>query len=148
MRTAVNPLAPGAAAGVGEDMIRHLVHTFYGRVREDGVLGPIFNREVHDWDEHLNKLCDFWSSVVLMTGRYKGTPMRAHAALSEISAAHFDRWLTIFRSTAADVCPPQAAALFVDRAERIAQSLERGIAIHRGQLMGSGERLVGGDAVP
>ena len=116
MRTAVNPLAPGAAVGVGEDMIRDLVYTFYGRVREDGVLGPIFNREVSNWDEHLEKLCDFWSSVLLMTGRYKGTPMRAHAALPEISAAHFDRWLAIFRSAAADVCPPQAAALFVDRA--------------------------------
>ena len=141
MQTVVNPLAPGAAVGMSEDMIRNLVHTFYARVREDEVLGAIFNRVVGDWDEHLDKLCAFWSSVMLMTGRYKGAPMQVHAALPEISTALFDRWLAIFRLAATEVCPPPAAALFIDRAERIAQSLVHGIAVHRGQFMGNGEFL-------
>lgn len=133
--------SPGAVLGVTEDMIRNLVHTFYGTVRADALLGPIFNAAVTDWDEHLEKLCAFWSSVTLMSGRYKGAPMRAHAQLPGISAEHFDHWLALFSDTARAVCPPDAAALFVDKAQRIAQSLELGIALHRGHMLAPGERL-------
>lgn len=133
----IRPEAPGAAVGITEPVIRTLVHTFYARVREDDMLGPIFNGAIENWDEHLDKLCAFWSSVTLMTGRYKGMPMPVHAALPAISAAHFDRWLDLFGDAARACCPPDATALFVDRAERIAQSLQMGIALHRGELLPS-----------
>ncbi|MGE0768482.1 MAG: group III truncated hemoglobin [Hyphomicrobiaceae bacterium] len=136
----------GIPAPIDEPMIRELVHTFYARVRQDDVLGPIFNDAIADWDAHLEKLCQFWSSVMLKTGRYKGAPMQVHARLPAISAEQFDRWLAHFRDVAAAVCPPEAAALFIDRAQRIAQSLELGIALHRGQLLGVGERLRAGGA--
>lgn len=129
-----HPKAPGVEAGVTEVMIRNLVHRFYARVREDALLGPIFNSRIEDWDAHLAKLCDFWSSVTLMTGRYKGTPMKVHAEIPDIESKHFLQWLALFAKTAEEVCPHQAAALFVDRAERIAESLQMGIAIHRGGL--------------
>jgi len=128
-----HPNAPGVAAGITEPMIRTLVETFYDRVRADPLLGAIFNRAIDDWDDHLDKLCNFWSSVTLMTGRYKGTPMQAHAALPDITPAHFERWLALFQLTATRTCPPEAAAVFVDRASRIAESLQMGIAIHRGE---------------
>ncbi|MGD9801993.1 MAG: group III truncated hemoglobin [Hyphomicrobiaceae bacterium] len=124
--------APGFAVGIDEAAIRTLVHAFYARVRRDPLLGPIFNAKVADWDEHLAKLCDFWSSVTLMSGRYKGTPMHAHAAIPEIAPHHFEQWLNLFRETAREHCQPAAADLFIDRAERIAQSLEMGIALTRG----------------
>lgn len=127
-------LAPGTPVGVTEEMIHALVHAFYGKVRRDPALGPIFNAAIDDWDHHLDKLCDFWSSVTLMTGRFKGAPMAAHARLPDIRPTHFARWLHIFRETAAETCPPEAAALFVRRAEMIAQSLQLGIAAHRGEL--------------
>ncbi|HEY4123707.1 MAG TPA: group III truncated hemoglobin [Rhizomicrobium sp.] len=61
---------------IGEDVIRKLVFGFYVKVRKDDVLGPIFARAIgDDWDPHLEKMCDFWSSVMCMTGRYKGKPM-------------------------------------------------------------------------
>ena len=128
-----HPNAPGVAAGITEPMIRTLVVTFYDRVRADPLLGAVFNRVIDDWDAHLDKLCNFWSSVTLMTGRYKGTPMHAHAALPDITPAHFERWLALFQLTATRTCPPEAAAVFVDRANRIAESLQMGIAIHRGE---------------
>lgn len=128
-----HPKAPGLAAGITEPMIRDLVQTFYAEVRRDPVLSPIFEARVHDWPEHLDKLSAFWSSVVLMTGRYKGRPMPVHAAIPEISRTHFERWLAIFRTTAKAVCPEPAAALFIDRAERIAESLHLGISLHRGE---------------
>jgi hemoglobin len=128
-----HPKAPGTAVNITEPMIRQLVETFYARVREDGELGPIFEPVVKDWDAHYDKLCAFWSSVVLMSGRYKGRPMPAHAALPGISNEHFVRWLVLFGETASVVCPPEAAPLFIDRAMRIAESLKLGIALHRGQ---------------
>lgn len=122
---------PGAAVGITEEMIRDLVHGFYARVRADGVLGPIFNGAISDWDAHLAKLCDFWSAVTLMTRRFNGVPMRTHALLPGIESAHFVRWLEIFRQAARDICPPAAAALFIERAELIGRSLEAGITMHR-----------------
>lgn len=133
MQHAPHPKAPGLVAGITEPMIRELVHRFYTEVRRDPLLGPVFEPRVHNWPEHLDKLCAFWSSVVLMTGRYKGRPMPAHIAISEISRTHFEQWLALFRATAKAVCPPQAAELFIDRAERIAESLHLGISIHRGE---------------
>ena len=108
-------LAPGTAAGVTEPMIKELVHAFYGRVREDDLLGPIFNSRVEDWDEHLAKLYDFWSSVLLMSGRFKGSPMQAHAAIAEIDPAHFVRWLELWRQTVRELAPAAAAAAPVSR---------------------------------
>jgi hemoglobin len=140
--TEPDPRAPGTTAGVSEEMIHTLVHQFYARVRCDQMLGPVFNATVTDWESHLAKLCDFWSSVTLMTGRYKGAPMRAHAMLPAVSGAHFDHWLALFQATAQATCPPQAAALFIARAERIAQSLEVGIGAHRGQIVSPRKRLM------
>ena len=126
-------ISPGYPLGVTEPMIHALVHAFYDKVRADEVLGPIFAAKIEDWGPHLGKMCDFWSSVTLMSGRYHGTPMIAHARLP-IEAGHFDRWLRLFEQTAGEVCPPEAAALFVDRSRRIAQSLQMGIAVTRGEL--------------
>lgn len=126
-----HPKAPGIDARVTEALIRNLVHVFYARVRCDPLLGPIFNTRVEDWPAHLDKLCAFWSSVLLMTGRYKGTPMKAHMELPGIAPAHFERWLALFHATAKEVCPRSAAGLFIDRSQRIAQSLQLGIALHR-----------------
>ncbi len=129
-----HPKAPGLAVDITEPMIGALVDAFYARVRQDPVLGPVFDARVEDWDGHLAKLKDFWSSLALLSGRYKGRPMPVHAAIGEISDAHFARWLALFAQTARDMCPAAAADLFVDRANRIAASLKLGIALHRQSL--------------
>jgi len=114
--------------GVDEAMVVSVVHAFYGKVRHDPLIGPIFERVIgSNWDPHLAKMCDFWSSVMLMTGRYKGTPMVAHMRLKSVRPEHFERWLELFRQTASEVCPPEAAVAFVLRAENIARSLQLGM---------------------
>ena len=128
------PISPGYGLGVTEEMIETLVRAFYAKVRADQTLGPIFAARIGDWEPHLRKMFDFWSSVTLMSGRYHGTPMPAHARISDIEPEHFARWLQLFAETAREVCPPGAAALFADRAQRIAQSLQLGIAVSRGEL--------------
>lgn len=132
-----------ADTGIDEVMIEKLVRRFYGYVREDAYLAPIFSARITDWEPHLQRMCAFWSSVVLMSGRYHGQPMRAHVSLP-IDARYFDRWLALFETTARDVCPSEAADHFIRRAHRIAQSLEFGIAAARGVVLGNGARFVSG----
>lgn len=133
-------IAPGTAAGVTEAMVHDVVHAFYGHIRGDALLGPIFNGVIGDnWDHHLAKMCDFWSSVLLMTGRYDGRPMPAHVRIdvgngAGLSQAHFAHWLTLFRATVHERCPPAAAALFEDRAQKIAASLLQGVQFSRGEM--------------
>jgi len=112
--------------GIDDGMIAQLVRSFYNSARRDPLIGPIFERHVADWEAHQARMCDFWSSVALMNGRYHGQPTAAHLPLP-IAAPHFRRWLELFSATAREVCPPTAAAHFAARAERIAESLQRGI---------------------
>jgi hemoglobin len=96
-------------------------------------------------------MCEFWSSVALMTGRYHGQPMRTHLPLP-VDGRHFDRWLALFDAAARELCPSRAAEHFIERARRIAESLELGIAGVHGVLLGKGERLnrpeLSADAAP
>ena len=119
--------------GIDDEMIDRLVRGFYARARLDPLLGPIFERSVGDWESHFATMRDFWSSVALMSGRYHGQPMAAHFPLP-LDTPHFDRWLELFAAAAKELCPPPAAALFIERAHRIADSLELGIAAQKGEI--------------
>lgn len=58
------------------------------------------------WEPHLTKMRAFWSSLTLASGRYKGNPMMAHLMLTpSIGAEHFERWLALWRQTAAELFP-------------------------------------------
>lgn len=127
--------------GIDEAMIDALVEGFYARVREDGLIGPIFAARIADWAPHLAQMKLFWSSVALSTGVYQGRPMPKHLPLP-IDARHFDRWLEIFVATANELCPPVAAKHFIERARRIADSLELGVANANKILLAKGERYV------
>lgn len=112
-----------AGLGITEGLIHDLVHAFYRQVRAGAELGPIFEQAIAgNWDRHLAKMCDFWSSVMLKS---------AHIQLDALQPHHFDRWLGLFRRTAREICPPSAAVAFIDRAERIAESLRRSLIADR-----------------
>jgi hemoglobin len=126
-----------ARTGLDEARIAQVVHGFYAKVRADAVLGPIFAAQIADdaWPDHLERMVAFWGAVALMSGGYHGRPMQAHARLP-VKAAHFDRWLDLFRATAREIGPPEAATHLIERAERIAQSLEAGIEAAQGRSLG------------
>lgn len=111
-----------AQTGLDDAMLTRLVRRFYEKARADAVLGPIFAERISDWEPHLERMAAFWSSVALMTGRYHGAPARAHIGLP-VEWPHFERWLTLFRETATETCPPEGATHVIERAERIARSL-------------------------
>jgi hemoglobin len=114
-----------------EEEVARMVHAFYARVRQDGQLGPIFEAHVGDWDHHLAKLVDFWSSILRRTGRFTGAPMPKHAVLPGLTAELFQRWLALFRETAATQSNQAMAAQACMMAERIAQSLWMGYQMSR-----------------
>lgn len=112
--------------GIDDAYVSLLVETFYARVRKDPVLGPVFDTAIGDnWDHHLAKMKDFWASVAFNAGRYSGTPVPKHQALSGVETEDFDIWLRLFRETLSDTAPtPEAIPYFMERAERIATSLK------------------------
>ncbi|HEX3968983.1 MAG TPA: group III truncated hemoglobin [Edaphobacter sp.] len=112
---------------ITEHQISTLVDAFYAKVRLDQEIGPIFNAIVDDWPLHLATLKDFWSTVLLTTGRYKGQPLMTHLQLP-LDPDHFARWLKLFAETANEVLPPSIAASVIAKSERIAENFKLGIA--------------------
>lgn len=114
------------------DRIAGLVDDFYGRVRDDAELGPIFGAHIEAWGPHLERMTTFWGSIMRAEAGYrpgpKGTPQQIHAGLEEIRLHHFDRWLTLFDTTARDHLPAWAAEDMLRRARRMAVTLSSHLA--------------------
>lgn len=119
------------ALEITEDAIGQLVRRFYGRARLDPMIGPVFEAAITDWEPHIARIVDFWTSMMLGTGRYKGTPFAVHMPLP-IEPHFFDRWLSLWRETTAELFEPEAAQALNGRAERIAESLKLGLALRAG----------------
>jgi hemoglobin len=119
--------AASAGAQASEADIRALVDSFYERVQRDEVLGPIFAEHVADWSVHLPKMYDFWSTVVLRSGRYAGRPLEAHERIGGLEHRHFDRWLRLWTETVQDRLAVASHALFLIPAERMARTMSGAI---------------------
>jgi hemoglobin len=120
-------IAPERFDSIDDTAIRTLVDRFYAKVRRDPELGPVFEAAIADWGPHLRIMYDFWSSVMLTTGRYKGNPMAKHMRLPGITPGLFATWLRLFAETAEETVTAPLAARFVEKAQRIAQSLQLGL---------------------
>jgi hemoglobin len=108
------------------DQIATLVHDFYDQVREDPLLGPVFERHLHDgWDPHLERMIAFWSNVLLGTVGFQGNPVRTHRAIAELRPDHFDRWLELFAEVTDRLFEPTLAREVQGRAARMRVVLER-----------------------
>jgi hemoglobin len=115
---------------ITETAIASLVERFYAKVRVDPEIGRVFNDAIGNWDAHLALLKDFWSTVLLTTGRYKGNPLLAHFPLP-IEERDFARWLKLFSETASEVMPASQAAIVTRKADLIAMNMKRVLASRR-----------------
>jgi len=118
---------------ITESDVARLVHTFYGRVRKDPLLSPVFGAHVHNWDEHLTTLTDFWSWLLLKKPGFNGNPMPKHMRLEGITWSHFERWLMLFRQTTAELQLPQLQPIVDAMAGRIAATLWENYQKHNPQ---------------
>jgi len=112
--------------------INTLVDRFYEKVRLDPEIGPIFNAAVDDWPTHLAVLKNFWSTVLLGAGLYRGNPLATHLNLP-LEPQHFRRWLALFAETANDVMPPDDARIIIAKSQQIARNFQAVIAYQREQ---------------
>lgn len=121
-------VSEGVSLGISRQLICAVVDTFYARIAEDEQLGPIFHKRLAGhWQPHLEKMYDFWTTVMFGYQLYSGNPVAAHGAIAEIEAGHYERWLNLFREVLDQVCPhSQQADAFYRRAQRMAAVLGRG----------------------
>lgn len=111
--------------------IRQLVDQFYGRIRADPVLGPVFDDHIDDWPVHLDIMVRFWSSILRGSGEYSGTPMPKHVALPGLEASMFHHWLELFHMTTSELPNRDLANQADELARRIARSLWFGYQMNR-----------------
>lgn len=104
-----------------------LVSTFYGKVRKDALLGPIFNGVITDWKHHLEHLTDFWETNLFFAKTYKGNPIEKHIEVDKkfdgkINELHFGTWINLWYQT--------IDALFEGETAQIAKNRARNMASH------------------
>jgi len=75
-----------------------MVDSFYDLVRQDSLLGPIFDEAIDDWGVHLPKMYLFWERLLFGTGAYAGNPYAKHEMLP-VDKEHFNRWVDLFVQT-------------------------------------------------
>ena len=108
-----------------DDDIHLMVHTFYDRVRKDPDLGSVFEAHIRgNWDPHLNRMCDFWSTIILYTKKYQGDPMSKHFPLP-LNNVLFGKWLTLFNTTVDELFAGEHAQTAKNRAASIANIMQK-----------------------
>jgi hemoglobin len=109
------------------EAIEQLVHRFYGRVRDDPYIGPVFAKRIDDWAPHLARMVLFWRSVLRGEALFgpgpRGGPPVLHWQIEELERGHFTRWLELFAETAREVFPVDAAENVIRRAGQIGETL-------------------------
>jgi len=101
--------------------IKTLVDSFYGKVRSDELLAPIFNERIRDnWPVHLEKMYRFWQTVLLGEHTYTGTPFPPHANLP-VDKSHFEQWLKLFKETLNEQFSGEKAKEAKWRADKMAE---------------------------
>lgn len=119
------------ASTITENNITQLVYNFYTKVRADKELGSIFANAIGNddakWEPHLQRMVDFWSSIMLSSGNYHGNPFQKHKDLPLFDISLFDRWLKIFEETAHELYNEEIAEQYIKKSTRIAESLKFGL---------------------
>jgi len=108
--------------------IKKLVDTFYDKVRNNGLLAPIFNERIKDnWPAHLDKMYRFWQTVLLDEYTYSGSPFSPHADLP-VNKEHFKEWMGLFTATVNELFTGERANEAIWRAGKMAEMFEHKLA--------------------
>ena len=107
-----------------EEDVALLVRTFYGKVRQDALLGPIFNEIIQDWERHLDHLTIFWSSNLFFSKKYHGDPLQKHVEVDRhfhgtINEMHFGVWLNLWFETIDQLFEGETAHVAKSRARNM-----------------------------
>lgn len=121
--------------------VERLVNHFYGYVRQESALGPIFKETVNvDWETHLPKMVNFWENILFQTGSYRGGMMFTHLnvnALIPLTPDLFERWLALFFRSVDELFAGPNAEAAKAHARRVAEvmSAKIGFLNRRGETV-------------
>lgn len=120
----------------GREEVSLLVRTFYGRIRKEETLGPIFNEIIDDWEEHLERLIDFWETNLFRVRKYFGNPMLAHVSVDKkndhsIESKHFGIWLNLWYQTIDELFEGEVAEMAKFKARKMSTNLFLSMYHHR-----------------
>ena len=108
--------------------IEQLINAFYEKVREDELIGFIFNDVAKvNWQKHLPVMYDFWENIIFYTNNYSGNPMMVHMHLSQrtpLTKEHFERWLKLFTGTVDELFQGAKATTAKEKAQSIANIMQ------------------------
>lgn len=126
------------AIGIDESFVSDMVEGFYAAIRRDDLLGPVFAKRIADWPPHLERMKQFWRSILHNSGEFSGNPMARHIAIPGLEPHHFVRWLELFYANLHTLAQdPRASEHVGDRARMIAESLLAGILVRREGITGA-----------
>ena len=112
---------------ITKESINKLVRTFYPMILKNEITAPFFIAKLGDdinskiWQEHLELLTNFWSTLALNDGNYRGNPLGAHFDLN-LNKEAFSEWLRLFEIAIDKVYTPEAGAFFKERSQIIAHN--------------------------
>jgi len=108
--------------------VEQLINSFYDKVKQDDVIGFIFNDVAKvNWEKHLPVMYDFWESVIFSINTYSGNPMEVHMHLNrrvQLAKEHFERWLKLFTGTVDELFEGKNANIAKEKAISIATIME------------------------
>jgi hemoglobin len=101
-----------------------LVSTFYGKVRKDELLGPIFHTLIKDWEVHIELLTDFWQTNLFFEKKYFGDPLQKHVQVDKmiggkINERHFGIWMNLWFETLDELYKGEVAQIAKNRARNM-----------------------------
>jgi hemoglobin len=86
--------------------IELLVGNFYTKVRDDLMLGPVFNKLIKEehWPVHLGRIADFWECNLFFRPTFKGNPKQIHLQVDiaynyQTDEHHYARWIELWCQT-------------------------------------------------
>lgn len=116
-----------------------LVTSFYDKIRQDNLLGPIFNGIIKDWNTHLEHLTDFWCSQLFIERSYHGNPITAHRKVDAymnhtLNEMHFGVWLNLWIQTLDELFEGDNVFILKNRARKMASFIHIDIFKHRSDI--------------
>lgn len=79
--------------------IEFLVRTFYDKVKNDNVLGNIFEEIIGDkWEDHIVRMSIYWNALILEKKHHCEKEFQKYAKLP-IGKKYFERWTLLFFET-------------------------------------------------
>ncbi|RDU58463.1 group III truncated hemoglobin [Helicobacter sp. MIT 99-5507] len=113
---------------INKESIDKLMDIFYDKIKSDNNLGPIFKSKIGEskeaWDKHKDKISNFWQGQILGEGNYRRQPMKTHIELPPFPQEFFNIWLDLFSQSLDLVFDDNCKAVFLKRAQMIANSFQ------------------------